>query len=78
LSYQRLDLGGVFTENDLAVRDYAYENLLLPIYGDLYGELTLEESYGLDGWGQGLMYLPFASGLLQSEDQPILPILISS
>ena len=73
LSYQRLDLGGVFTENDLAVRDYAYENLLLPIYGDLYGELTLEESYGLDGWGQGLMYLPFASGLLQSEDQPILP-----
>ena len=73
LSYQRVDLGGVFTENDLAVRDYAWEHKLLPIYGDLYGELALEESYGLDGWGEGLMYLPFAGGLLQSEDQPILP-----
>ncbi len=73
LSYQRLDLGGVFTENDIAVRDYAWEHKLLPIYSDLYGELILEESYGLDGWGEGLMYLPFASGLLDSEEELVLP-----
>lgn len=72
LSYQRVDLGGVFTENDIAVRDYAWDNKLLPIYGDLYGELILEESYGLDGWGQGLMYLPYAHNLFPVSKEDII------
>jgi len=72
LSYQRVDLGGVFTDNDITVRDYAWQNKLLPIYGDLYGELILEESYGLDGWGKGLVYLPYAHNLFPIPKEDII------
>jgi len=59
LSYQRLDIGTVYSDNDIRVADWAWEHRLLPIYADLNGELLLEERYGLEGWGKGLNYLPF-------------------
>lgn len=58
LSYQRLDLAGVYSDNDLDVAKWAYGQKLLPIYGDLYGELLLEEQFGVEGWGKGMAYIP--------------------
>lgn len=58
LSYQRLDLAGVYSDNDIEVAKWAYEHKLLPIYGDLYGELLLEEYFGVEGWGKGMAYIP--------------------
>lgn len=73
LSHQRLDLTSVYSDNDIAVKDWAYERRLLPIYADLNGELLLEDNYGLEGWGKGLKYLPFLDDPTTGKRETIPP-----
>lgn len=49
LTNHRLDLTGSLTHDDEVVRDWAYENELEPVYGDLHAADFLYERYGTDG-----------------------------
>lgn len=43
LSHERVEVGGVFTKNDMMARDWAVDHASGPIYADVYGVLLLAE-----------------------------------
>ena len=56
LSSQRVNVTGIFTENDIAVRDWAVENDLGFVYADINGCLLFSEKVEMD-WPLNWRYL---------------------
>lgn len=64
LSHRRVDIIGVSTSNDIAVRDWAVNNDLGSIYADIHGSLLFSEKVELD-WGVNWRF--FANALSTGE-----------
>ena len=58
LSNDRVELVGVYTDNDVAVRDWAVDNELQPIYLDVNGMLLFSERMGPFKWRDTWAYPP--------------------